>query len=157
MVRDECGEEFMYYLADNQVYEHRINNHDQLQVFGAANRPRRNPTKNPLLQPPAVQKKEKQLKKTAERSGRKGKRVLKQAGEVEIGNNSEETDDLLYTPEKTEPSGYNNPAKLVGGDHPVERGTQTYQGDVPRLIKSSKVNYDQYARHFPGDSLEGIK
>ena len=40
MARDKCDEEFMYYIAENQVYEHRINNHDWLQVFGATNRPK---------------------------------------------------------------------------------------------------------------------
>ena len=28
MVKDECEDEFMYYMADNQVYEHKINQHD---------------------------------------------------------------------------------------------------------------------------------
>ena len=34
MVRDECENEFMYYMADNQVYKHKINR--QIVVLGEA-------------------------------------------------------------------------------------------------------------------------
>ena len=144
-------------MADNQVYKHRINNHDQLEVFGAANRPRRNPAKNPLLQPPIEREKVKQPKKGAGKDRKKGKKVLKQARGLEGMEISWETDNVLYTPKKTEPSGHNNPGKTIGSDHPVERGIQTYKCDAPRLIKPSKVNYDQCAKHFLGVCLEGIK
>ena len=51
MIRDECDEEFMYYQADNNIYEHRLNDYDRVQVFDARTRPRRSPTVNKYLQP----------------------------------------------------------------------------------------------------------
>ena len=92
----------------------------------------------------------------AGKSKQKSKRVLKQARGDGTGDESGETDDLLYTPKETEPSGYNNPAKRMGSDHSIEKVIQTYTGNAPQHIKPSKVNYDQYAQHFPGVSLEGI-
>ena len=157
MVRDECENEFMYYMADNQVYEHKINQHDQIQAFGASNRPRRDPSKNPLLQPPSMRMKEKKSKTMGGRKPATSKKVMKQAGGTESKEETGETDDLVYTHKERESTEYNNPAKRMGSDHPTRNGIQTYTGDAPRLIKPSKVNYDQYARHFPGVSLEAIK
>ena len=91
------------------------------------------------------------------RKPEKSKKVMKQAGGPKSKDEIGENDDLVHLHEEREPTEYNNPAKQMGSDHPVGKGTQTYTGDAPRLIKPSKVNYDQQSRHFPGVSLEGIK
>ena len=129
MVRDECESEFMYYMADNQVYEHKINQHDRLQAFGASNCPRRDPSKNPLLQPPSVRKKGKKIKTMGGRKPEKGKKVMKQAGGNKSKEESRETDDLMQSHKEREPTEYNNPAKQMGSDHPVgERNTNIHRG-----------------------------
>ena len=52
---------------------------------------------------------------------------------------------------------YNNPAKTMGEDHPAIAGKKTYNVKAPRVVKPTKENYDLYARHFPGTSLEAIQ
>ena len=158
VVKDECDDVFMFYEAHGETYEHRINNFDKKYVFDARSRPRRDPRLNKYLAPKAaeelIQVKD---KASVQKTKTPVQKTLKQRQKPNVSTDDEPVDDIRMDDVGEDPDGYNNKAKTMTGDHPATTGEQSYKGNAPRIVKPSKVNYDQYARHFPGISLETIK
>ena len=168
-VRHEVDDLFVYNAVGSKVYEHRLTDDERRDVLDVTTRPRRSGThygpRQPAHPSPRMGGKSRSSKNSKKASKRKSNN---KSSTTPPNDDTEERMDEIRADmrQPTDSTGYNNPARRVGPDHPVVTGKPTYKGLIgpgingsfgPRLIKPSRINYDLYVRHFPGTPLDTIK
>ena len=152
IIRDECDDQFWYYEADGEMYEHVPTKTERRQINESRQRPRRSTANyEPTTKPPGKAK-------NKQRPQGKGGRAARRDKDQGAGNTHELSDEIERDwSEPDNVTGYNNPAKTMGDDHPATTGVPAYSKNTSRMVMPSETNYQLYSRHFPGHTLETIK
>ena len=165
LVKDELDHEFEVYYADGDMYEH-IDYDKRIRQIREVQQPRRSKRLMGKDKAQTAKQGSGTQKRRSKKSRKRGNYPVTKPGAVDVDDEYQSVEDIedprnvkdeVPSDDEIEPVvrlDSNNPAWM---ENPNEDKSLRPVRNGPKFVEPSKINYEEYARFFPGASLESIK